>query len=501
MVNTRKRMAALQHSSALTRQAASAPGAENAMPNPACVVGPGQRCEHALVDGELNRRLAEYEKRVRARFAAIEPLLRQLSALQHAEDFVWRAQTLAQERLGFTLPAAMIENAWVGGLPISALHAECIFRSLAQSLARAEEDQAPWRERMPIDADFLASCGYHTVDISPCADGRLQGLLPFVLRMAPNPDIFVKAYAGVLFDVENDLADWAMRELDRLTGGMPGREEYGYLKIAVYHVCSSQPHSQGCAAHGSNDVVAIDAALSRLAELRAAIENTYGIGAAPDMLLIGMDTDIDAIRIHLPDAEGRLSAARYVDGATLYRETLGLSAEAARARIAAAVAQAGTPSPGLARLAARLIEANFSQIEYVIHHHAGRYAVVGHDEVFICAGEAVAELQLRNMYYYAHLDTIEEGAADMDVGIKIFTGLNLRRGLAIPVLVHFRYDSRVPGARARAEARCRRVAAAIAGRYPELVAAERLRCVLAVSDRCGGLPELLDSETDEATHH
>jgi len=38
---------------------------------------------------------------------------------------------------------------------------------------------------MTLDEAFFQSCGYHTVDISPCADGRLQGLLPFVLRLAP----------------------------------------------------------------------------------------------------------------------------------------------------------------------------------------------------------------------------------------------------------------------------------------------------------------------------
>ena len=453
-----------------------------------------------MVDAELNERLARYERLVRSRFDAIEPMLREISAMQHEADFVSRAQRLAEDRLGHPLPIRLLENAWITGLDIAALYAECVFGGFAQSVAAAAQDQALWRARMPIDADFLAACGYHTVDLSPCADGRLQGLLPFILRMAPNPDVSVKAYAGALFDVENDLADWTQRELDRLTGGMPGRDDLNYLKIAVYHTSSSQPCSQGCAAHGSNDVTAINAALSRLEELRLAVENTYGLGAAPDMLLIGVDTDIDAIRIHPPAADGSLSAARYIDGATLYRETLGFSAEAARARIEEAVYACGEMPAGLAALVARLIEANFSQIEYVIRHHEGRYAVIGHDEVFICAGEAVCELQLRNKYYFAHLDTIEEGAPDMDVGIKIFTGLNLRRGLAIPVLVHFRYDSRVPGSRARAEARGHRVVAAIQARYPELAASGKIRCVRAVSERCNGVPELLEETLAEPDH-
>ena len=488
MVNTRKRLAAL-------RQAADqAAGVGPVMANPACVIGADQCCTHALVDAELNRRLDAYEARVRARFAAIVPVLRQISAQEHAADFVWRAQELAREQLGYELSPALLENAWVTGLDMSALHAEAIFKGFAECIGRAEADQAPWRERLRLDADFFRTCGYHTVDITPCADGRLQGLLPFVLRIAPSDVVSVKAYAGAVLDVECDMADWTQRELDRLSGGMDGWESTNYLKIAVYHYSSSCPTDQGCAAHGSNDLQAVSRALGRLEELRAAIENTFGAGAAPDVLLIGIDTDIDAVRIHAPDAQGNLSAARHIDNATLYRETLGLDAAAARARIAAAVA-AATPA-GMQTLIADLLEANLSQIEYVIQHHGGRYAVIGHDENFIVAGEAVSEMQLRNMYYFAHLDTLEEGAADMDVGIKIFTGLNLRRGLAVPVLVHFCYNSCVPGSRARAVARCRRVKDAIAARYADLVAHGMIHCVMAVTDsRCTERAALLAADT------
>lgn len=483
-MNTRKRLAAMRCAGLLA--------AVEMPPNPACVIAPGQRCEHALVDQDLNERLYAYEGRVRARFSVIADTLKVVSSLQHERDFVARAQHLARECLGYELPGALLEDAWVTGLDMRALHAHCVFQSFKQCVDQADADQAPWRERIAIDADFIHACGYHTVDISPCADGRLQGLLPFILRMAPNEDVYVKAYAGALFDVEGDVADWARREVDRLSGGMPGRETANYLKIAVYHYSTSDPSHQGCAAHGSDDRQALQRALSRLDELRAAIDNSFGLGAAPDILLIGVDTDLDAIRIHLPDGNGDIHPQRYVDTAQLYRESLGLEAQTARTRIAEAVARteqadgqaggAGGMAAGMRALVLKMLEANLSQIEYVIQHHAGRYSVIGHDEAFICAGDAPHYVQLRNKYYYAHLDTIEEGAADMDVGIRIFTGLNLRRGLAIPVLVHFHYSSRVPGARERAIQRCRRVRAAIAARYPQLHAQGQLHCQMAVSD-------------------
>jgi carboxysome shell carbonic anhydrase len=493
------------------RSAGALPLAAEPLANPACVLGPGQRCEHALVDPELNRRLYAYEQRVRRRFAAIVDTLKALSAEQHEPEFVDRAQGIARERLGYELPTALLEDAWVAGLNLRALHAWCIFHSFKECVDEADADQAPWRERMALDEAFIQSCGYHTVDISPCADGRLQGLLPFVLRLAPSESVFVKAYAGAMFDVESDLADWTHRELDRLTGALPGSETANYLKVAVYHFSTSNPTHQGCAAHGSNDSRATESALARLNELRAAIENTFGQGAAPDILLIGIDTDVDAIRVHLPDANGDVNPHRYVDAGALYRETLGMRPQAAREHIEATVATAeraegwaqgqGEMAPGMRRLVLRLLEANLSQIEFVIHHHAGRYAVIGHDEEFICVGEATSYVQMRNKYYYAHLDTVEEGAPDMDVGIKIFAGLNVKHGLAVPVLVHFHYSSRVPGTRERAVLRCRRVKAAIAARYPQLHEQGLLHCQVAVSDRYGSERcTLIGDDVEEAGH-
>lgn len=513
-MNTRKRLSAMQQSPAFNpRRVLNANG--DAVPeirswlggsrhaeltlaeldNPACVIGAGQRCEHALVDAELNRRLAKYEATVRGRFTRIVDTLKAISAEQHELDFVVRAQRMAQDRLGFELPADLLGEAWVSGLNLRALHSYCIFRSFKTCIDQVDADQAPWRERMTLDAAFLASCGYHTLDVSPCADGRLQGLLPFVLRLAPNENVFVKAYAGAMFDIESDMGDWSGRELERLTGAILNGESLNYLKLAVYHFSSSHACSQGCAAHGSNDKLAIESALARLNELRSAIENTHGIGAAPEILLIGLDTDLDALRIHLPDAKGDINAYRYLDTGALYKDTLGMSRESARAHLAATVGKTesaggwaegeGPMTDGMCRLVLALAEANLSQIEYVIQHHSGRYEVLGHDEEFICAGEAMSELQLRNQFYFAHLDTVEEGAADMDIGIKIFSGLNIQHGLAVPVLVHFYYSSRVPGSRERAVVRVKRVKAATLARYPALAAQGLINCQMAVSDRHG----------------
>ena len=499
-MNTLKRRVALQTRIPPAAAATACADARAQVPaHPACTLGPGQDCRHALVDCEANQRLFDYEQEVRARFTGIVDMLRAISALQHEPDFVQQAQCLALQRLQWELPEELLRNAWVRGLDMPALHAHCQFHAARQCVRLAAQEQAPWRAALPLQARLLAECGFHTVDISPCADGRLQGVVPYVLRMAQDEHVRVKAYAGAMFDVEADMADWAQRELERLNGAfdhLPGAQQgLRYLKVAIYHFRSAHSTQQGCAFHASNDRQAVESAAARLDELRVAIERSYGVGAAPEVLLIGLDTDLDALRIHLPDGDGDINPHRYVDTADLYRDSLGLDEQGARARIAERVDAAqrmdgwgqgyGSMREGMRRFVLALAEANLSQIEYVIRHHAGRYAVIGHDEEFVCAGETLPDLQLRNLFYFAHLDTVEEGAADLDVGMRIFRALNLRQGLSVPILVHFTYSSRVPGARERAALRARRVRDAIVARYAALAGEGLVHCRMALSDREG----------------
>ncbi|MFZ4567399.1 MAG: hypothetical protein ACOYMY_13145, partial [Prochlorococcaceae cyanobacterium] len=58
---------------------------------------------HPLSDGRTNARLQAYDSRVKEAFDRIVPVLKQLSALQHEDDFVARAQLLARAELGYEL--------------------------------------------------------------------------------------------------------------------------------------------------------------------------------------------------------------------------------------------------------------------------------------------------------------------------------------------------------------------------------------------------------------
>jgi carboxysome shell carbonic anhydrase len=314
----------------------------------------------------------------------------------------------------------------------------------------------------------------------------------YALRL-PHERVRRKSYAGAMFDVEESVTRWVETELDRFREGKPNTADAPtrYLKVAMYHYSSVDPEHEGCAAHGSDERRAAEAALGRLLDFQRAIQNSFCCGASIDLLLVGLDTDTDALRIHVPDAEGNLAVDRFLDAHQAYERTAGLAADQAEREIEAmtlAHAQADVASPpteGMTRLIVRLIANNLSQIDYVRAFHGGAYADVGHRERFIGVGTGFDEIQLRNLTYFAHLNTLEEGAPDLDVGIKIFSKLNVAHGLPIPVVVRFDYLGAVPGARDRAIARCRRVQKAITDRYPDLTERGLLHTLLAVRD-CSG---------------
>jgi len=291
-----------------------------------------------------------------------------------------------------------------------------------------------------------------------------------VLRL-PHRAVRRKSYAGAMFDIEDSIEKWTETELQRFREGKPTTSDMPtrYLKAVVYHYSSGDPDHEGCAAHGSDAGRAAEGGLERLKAFQTAVENSFCCGASIDLLLIGLDTDSDAIRVHMPDRHGEIDLKRYIDAGDLYDATLSMSASQAEQYVSDQVSQAGGEmSDGMQKLMQRVLVNNFSQIEYVRQYHNGRYQDIGHAERFIGAGIGFEEVQLRNLTYFAYLQTVEEAAADLDVGIKIFTRLNVSHGLPVPVVVRYDYHGQVPGARERAIEHCERVDNALRDRYAEL---------------------------------
>ena len=451
--------------------------------------------QHPLTDASANGRLRAYEQGTLDAFDRIVPVLKQLSALQHEPNFVAEAQRLAQAELGYALPLPILEHAWTSQLDMRTLFAWCVFEAYERtSIDFFEADplagQDGSRDGEAFNA-FLLECGFHLLDITPCADGRLAHAIAYALRL-PFSSVRRRSHAGAMFDVENTVNRWVKTEHRRYREGVPNpaHADTRYLKVVVYHFSSKDPCHEGCAAHGSDDQAAAAQGLQRLKEFQQAVENSFCCGASVDLLLIGMDTDTDAIRVHVPGADGSTDLEAWLDARDVYDATRSLSPAEGRTRILELVQQAAASSPdaGMVALVARLLEHNLSQIDYVRQFHGGSYSDFGHAERFIGVGIGFKEIHLRNLTYFAYMDTVEEGAPDLDVGVKIFKGLNVFRGLPIPVVLRFDYHGAVPGARERAIEHCRRVQTAIQARYSDLCQQGLLHTLLTVRDRDRAVP-------------
>ena len=95
----------------------------------------------------------------------------------------------------------------------------------------------------------------------------------------------------------------------------------------------------------------------------------------------------------------------------IYKETQFLKAEEALQKIQENIKSVcpGETDPNMVMFITRLISNNISQIDYVKNFHSGSYQDAGHAERFIGVGIGFKEVHLRNLTYFAHLETVEQG--------------------------------------------------------------------------------------------
>lgn len=438
---------------------------------------------HPLTKRQDNAQLQGYESGVKAAFDAIDPAMKEISALSGHVDFQTRAKELISSRLGLGLPQTLFSDLTAGGMDIRRLYAWCLFETY-QKYCNSFLHDFPYCMSDNEFQDFLHECGFHALDVSPCSDGRLAHVVSYVLRL-PYRSVRRKSYAGAMFDIEDNIEKWVETEFLRFREGKPNTADAPtrYLKTVVYHYSSIDPGYEGCAAHGSDSRMAAKAGMDRLIAFKQAIENTFCCGASIDYLLIGLDTDTDAICIHPADANDRINLDKCINAREIYDATKSMDYRQARNMVSDIVKAASPGMPeGMENLVTYLLINNISQIDYVRMYHGEHYEDIGHAEHFIGAGIGFEEVQLRNLTYFAYLNTVEEAANDLDVGIKIFTRLNVSRGLPVPVVVRYDYHNNVPGARERAIQHCQRVADALNSRYKDLVSQGLLHTLLVIRD-------------------
>jgi carboxysome shell carbonic anhydrase len=454
----------------------SASAGETPPEAPPPLAGPSDQTAHPLADAAVSEGLRRRADVIESAFAAIDPVLRSLAPGQFDPGFPAAAAETLRARLGLTVAPAALQATWTDPLDLRALQAHCVLETFRRLVEHAfDRDLARFSEGEPVE-DLIRRWGFHAIDITPCADGRLSGVVDYILRVPPSVVTSRKSYAGAMFDLDESIRQWEIVELRRWREGLPNRADAPtrYLKIGVYHFSVADPTHEGCAAHGSDGARAAGALLARLEDFALAVRRRHGPAASPAILMIGVDTDSDAIRVHVPGADGRMAADRYIDNRDLHETTRPLAREAAKTAIREAVARAaGAASDdpgteGMRWFCGYLLKNNLGQVEAVRLWHGGAYADGGHTERLIVVGDAIDDVQLRNLAFQAQMDTIEEGAPDLLVGVSILRKRLEPQGLAVPVLAHVRYDPQTPGARDRAIVKANRLRTAILASHPAL---------------------------------
>lgn len=428
---------------------------------------------HPLSEESVTRALLARSTMIAEAFAGIEPALEALAARQFQAGFADFARNELNARLGIKLPASAFAASWSVPFDARALHARCVLATFRKFVdGNGHRAELATSDGEPA-AELIRRWGFHAIDVSPCADGRLAGLLDHILRVPPAIVADRRSYAGAMFDVAESLRQWETVELSRWRNGTPNAPDQPtrYLKIGVYHFSSLDPQHEGCAAHGSDNRRAASALQKRLDQFAKAVANTHGAGDTVATLLVGVDTDTDAIRVHVPDADGETSIDRFVDSAKQLVATHSLAREEAKESIRRAVAECAgvavddADSEGIRWFCGYLVKNNIAQVDAVRRTHGGAYPDQGHTERLIVVGDSVDEVQLRNLAFQAQMGTIEEGASDLDIGVKILAKVYKPDSLAVPILVHVRFDDRIPGSKHRAKERAARMANAIRRRY------------------------------------
>ncbi len=462
----------------------------------------GTAARHPLADDGLSRALRRRGQEITAAFDAIVPALRALAPMQFETGFADQARELLRQRLGVEVPRHLLRATWTRPLDMRALYAEClagVFRGLVA--AGADPSLAAYDEGESVET-LIRRWGFHAVDITPCADGRLAGVIDYILRIPRAVVAYRQSYAGAMFPVADALVNWERTELARFSNGTPNPpgEATRYLKIGVYHFSSADPAHGGCAAHGSNATRAAGALAERLLAFAEALRAVHGADAA--ILLVGVDTDTDAIRVHVPGRDGRPDVARALDAATLYDATIGLSREDGKAYIRqavadmAAVAADDAATEGMRWFCGYLLKNNFGQVEAVRADEGGFYAEAGHGEKMIVVGDPVDDVQLRNLAFQAQMRTVEEGAADLDIGVRVLAHHLAPHDLPVSVLVNANFDARIPGAEDWAALRAARLAGAIEARHPTMAATGQLQ-VRAMLRAAGAAPMRLELSPEQ----
>ncbi len=395
-------------------------------------------------------------------------------------------------RLHLDFPIDLFAADWTAPLNMGMLYARCIAGTFCRLIERADDRSLAYLSDCDNIENLQQNSGFHAIDITPCADARLVDAISYTLRIPPSLVAYRKPAPGALFNVEQSVRQWERTELRRWRKASPNKafSTTQYLKMCIYPFSNAEPADRSCAAQEGDGNPAVSALLAFLRQFVQAVRLIHGEATSVATLLVGVNTDTDAIRVHVPDAHGNMHAGRHLNGHMLYNGTSALSPTAARGAIQNAVAICGgvslndVASAGMRWLCGYLLEANIAQVDFRREWH---WLHAGSTQRLLVVGDAVDEAPMGHFAFQAQMDSFDEGAAEIDFGISVLRGFHEKRRLAIPLIVHVRVDPLMPGAVHYARGRASHLANEVRNRYDHLVSRGLLHIQAIIRDSDGAL--------------
>lgn len=150
---------------------------------------------HPFADPAISETLRRQTQAIDAAFGRIEPTLLRLAPRHYDEDFPQVAVRELRE-IGIEISPSLFAAHVMAPLNMRFLHARCVIGTFCR-FVRDGGARQPTRQSDGEDAaTLIRQWGFHAIDVSPCADGRLSGLMDHILRIPPSVIAFREILCG-----------------------------------------------------------------------------------------------------------------------------------------------------------------------------------------------------------------------------------------------------------------------------------------------------------------
>ena len=139
---------------------------------------------HPFAEPGISDALRRQTQAIEAAFSKIDPALLRLAPRHYDEDFPQVAVRELRD-IGIDISPSLFAAHVMAPLNMRFLQARCVIGTFCRLIREGGARQPTSRSDGDDATTLIRQWGFHAIDVSPCADGRLSGLLDHILRIPP----------------------------------------------------------------------------------------------------------------------------------------------------------------------------------------------------------------------------------------------------------------------------------------------------------------------------